>query len=149
MKNEFLRHTLSTIDYRFNKSVKYRDQAFGDFSLGKGSRTPIEIINHMYAVLSWTTAFVQEGKVQKEGPAKLDLESEIERFNLAIQNLDEIFSEKELDMNYSKKLLQGPLSDIITHIGQLSMLSRLNDKPIEFEDFSSASIKTGVIKDVD
>ena len=45
-------------------------------------------------------------------------------------------------MKYSKILLQGPLSDILTHIGQISMLSRLNNNPIEWEDFSSSPIRT-------
>ena len=44
-------------------------------------------------------------------------------------------------MNYSKRLLQGPLSDILTHIGQISMLSTLNDNPIEWEDFSSSPLQ--------
>jgi hypothetical protein len=50
----------------------------------------------------------------------------------------------ELTVNYSKRLLQGPFSDILTHIGQVSMLQRLNGKPIDGEDFSAASIKTGI-----
>lgn len=45
-------------------------------------------------------------------------------------------------MNYSKRLLQGPLSDISAHIGQISMLSRLNNNPIEWEDFFSAEINS-------
>lgn len=32
MKNEYLRHTLATIDYRFQKSVKYRNTDFGDYA---------------------------------------------------------------------------------------------------------------------
>jgi hypothetical protein len=140
MKNEYLRHTLTTIDYRFQKSVKYRNDDFGNYTLGKESRSPKKIINHMYFVLYSTTIYIQEERVQKEEPQKLDLELEIERFNFEIINLDKVLSENELDMNYSKRLLQGPLSDILTHIGQISMLSRLNNNPIEWEDFSSSSI---------
>ena len=140
MNNEYLRHTLSTINYRFQKSVKYRNDDFGDFSLGKGSRTPNEIINHMYFVLSSTTIFVLEERMQNEIPDDLSLELEIDRFNVELKKLDEVFSEKEIDLNYSKKLLQGPLSDILTHIGQISMLSRLNNNPIEREDFSTSPI---------
>jgi hypothetical protein len=142
MKNEYLRHTLATIDYRFQKSVKYRNADFGDYALGKESRSPKEIINHMYFVLSSTTIYIQQERIQKEEPYKLDLELEIERFNSEIKNLDKALSENELDMNYSKRLLQGPLSDILTHIGQISMLSRLNNNPIEWEDFSSSPIRT-------
>lgn len=142
MKNEFLRHTLSTIGYRFQKSVKYRNQEFEDFSLGKGSRSPKEIVNHMYAVLSSTTFYLLEEKRQKKSPEKLSLDLEIDRFNEELKNLDQLLSEKDLPINYSKKLLQGPLSDILTHIGQIAMLSRLNNQPIEGEDFSAATIST-------
>lgn len=141
MKNEYLRHTLATIDYRFQKSVKYRTDDFGDYKLGKKSRSPKEIINHMYFVLKSTTIYVQEEKIQKKAPKKLDLESEIERFNSEIKNLDNLLSNNELDLNYSKRLLQGPLSDVLTHIGQISMLSRLNNNPIEGEDFSTSIIQ--------
>ena len=142
MKNEYLRHTLATIDYRFQKSVKYRNADFGDYSLGKESRSPKEIINHMFFVLNSTKIYIQEEKIQKEEFDKFDLELEIDRFNLEIENLDKVLAENELDMNYSKRLLQGPLSDILTHIGQISMLSRLNNNPIEWEDFSSSPIRT-------
>ncbi|WP_237274451.1 hypothetical protein [Tenacibaculum ovolyticum] len=140
MKNEYLRHTLATINYRFQKSIKYRNTEFGDFSLGKQSRSPKEIINHMYFVLYSTTIYIKEERIQTEEPEKYDLELEINRFNLEIENLDKVLAKNELDINYSKKLLQGPLSDILTHIGQISMLSRLNNNPIEPEDFSSSEI---------
>ena len=142
MKNEYLRHTLSTINYRFQKSVKYRNADFGDLSLGKESRSPKEIINHMYFVLRSTTLYIEEEKIQTVEPDKLNLELEIDRFSLEIQNLDKVLAENELDINYSKRLLQGPLSDVLTHIGQISMLSRINNNPIEWEDFSSSRIQT-------
>ena len=141
MKNEYLRHTLATIDYRFQKSVTYRGDNFGEYTLGKKSRSPIEIINHMYFVLNSTTLFIQEENRQITEPKVLNLELEIDRFNLEIKKLDTVLAENELDMNYSKKLLQGPLSDVLTHIGQISMLSRLNNNPIEGEDFSSSIIE--------
>ena len=144
MKNEFLRHTLSTIDYRFQKSIKYAAINFGDFTIGNGSRTPKEIINHMFQVLHGTRIYILEERRQNDTPEKLSLQLEIDRFNAELKQLDEVLSEKELDVNFSKKLLQGPLSDILTHIGQISMLSRLNNNPIEGEDFSAAQIQTGL-----
>ncbi len=144
MKNEYLRHTLSTIAYRFKKSVKNVDVEFGNFTLGKGSRTPNEIINHMYYVLSAARVYILEERFQKELPEKLNLKSEIDRFNLELKNVDNILADKDLGMNYSKRLLQGPFSDILTHIGQISMLSRLNGNPIKGENFFSASITTGI-----
>ena len=147
MINEYLRHTIATIDYRFKKSVRNVDDNFGNFNLGKGSRSPIEIINHMYHVLYSTRVFVEEERFNKETPKKLKLEQEIERFTLELKEIDKTFSVEELGVQYSKKLLQGPLSDILTHIGQISMLQRLNNKPIKWEDFSSVPIQADFLND--
>lgn len=145
MKNDYLRHTLSTIAYRFKKSVKNVNVEFGNFTAGKGSRTPNEIINHMYHVLSAARIYILEEQFEKEMPEKLNLKLEIDRFNLELRNIDNVLAEKELGINYSKRLLQGPFSDILTHIGQISMLRRLSNDPIEGEDFSSATIQKGII----
>ncbi|MCE7995761.1 MAG: hypothetical protein HEP71_27530 [Roseivirga sp.] len=143
MTNEYLRHTLSTINYRFRKTVKNADDGFGTLSLGKGSRTPDEILNHMYQVLKATRVFIQEESRPAEKPEQLGFKAEAERFLKEIQVLDKVLSKNELPVNYAKKLLQGPLSDILTHIGQISMLSRFYGIPIPPEDFSAAEINTG------
>lgn len=140
MTNEYLRHTLATINYRFQKSVKDAQEGFGEFSLGKDSRTPSEIINHMYYVLKATSVFVAEERQLKEVPELLPLEGEVNRFNNEINNLSSILAKTELPINYAKKLLQGPLSDMLTHIGQIAMLSRIHGTPIVGEDFSAATI---------
>ncbi len=62
MKNELLRHTLSTIKYRFEKSVANSNENFGEFDLGKESRNPTEIIHHMHHVLYSTRVFLKEEK---------------------------------------------------------------------------------------
>jgi len=144
MKNELLRHTISTIKYRFAKSVIDSTEKFGEFNLGKGSRNPIEIINHMYHVLYSTRIFLEEERFNTEQPEKLTLAKEIERFNRELITTDKSLDINELPVNYSKRLLQGPFSDILTHIGQISMMQRLNGRPINAEDFSSATIETGI-----
>ena len=144
MENEYLRHTLSTIAYRFQKAVKNAEMDFGNFSIGRESRTPNEIINHMYHVLSATRIYILEERFHKELPEKLNLKLEIDRFNFELKNIDYVLVDNDLGIDYSKRLLQGPLSDILTHIGQISMLSRLYGNPITGEDFSSASITIGI-----
>jgi len=145
MKNEFLRHTLATIKYRFEQSLATRNENFGEFTLGSGSRTPAEIINHMHHVLYSTRIYIEQG-FNGEQPKPLDFEHEIERFNNELFKIDAILDVNELPVDYSKKLLQGPLSDILTHIGQISMMQRLHGNPIGGEDFSVASIQTGMKK---
>ena len=75
---------------------------------------------------------------------KLSFENEIERFNIELSTVDQLLDNQDLDINLSKRLFQGPFSDILTHIGQLAMLQRLVDNPIEGEDFSKSKIKTGI-----
>jgi hypothetical protein len=142
VNNEFLRHTLATIEYRFSKAVENSNTGFGDFNIGKGSRSPKQIINHMYHVLSFSRVFMENGNKHHPPPEELDLSNEINRFILEINMVDKVLANKELNLEYSKKILQGPFSDILTHIGQIAMLQRLDDRPIDKEDFSAAKINT-------
>lgn len=73
MKNEYLRHTLATINYRFQKAVKDLENDIGDFKAGKGSRSPVQIINHMFCVLNATGIFLIEERIEKKIPEKLTL----------------------------------------------------------------------------
>jgi len=98
----------------------------------------------MYHVLNSTRIFMEEERFKNEQPEKLTLSQEIERFNRELIKTDDTLDVNELPMNYSKRLLQGPFSDILTHIGQIAMMQRLNDRPIDWEDFSTAAIKTGM-----
>ncbi len=142
--NEYLRHTLATIAYRFQKSVSRASNEFGDFNLGHGTRKTVEIVNHIYQLVKATKVYIQDGKYDKEKPENLSLKLEIERFNAELRELDSVLTEKVLESDFSKRLLQGPLADILTHIGQISMMSRLNGNSIDDEDFASAPIKAGV-----
>ena len=143
MKNELLRHIISTIKYRFEKSINGSQQAFSDFNLGKGSRSPKEIVHHMNDVIYYARVLIEQKSLPQKNE-KLSFENEIERFNIELSTVDQLLDNQDLDINLSKRLFQGPFSDILTHIGQLAMLQRLVDNPIEGEDFSKSKIKTGI-----
>lgn len=140
--NELLRHSIATIAYRFDKVVKEQDASFGDFSLGDGTRTSNQIINHMFDVLHATRIFIEEERFSKDRPEGLSFTKEVERFKAECVVIDHALLKSELPIPYAKRLIQGPVSDIFTHIGQLSMMSRLNGKPIAGEDFSAADIQS-------
>jgi hypothetical protein len=143
MKNELLRHTLSTIAYRFQKSIKDTNGDFENYRASANSRSVIEIINHIFDVINKTKVFIHEERFEKTSPEKLDLRSEIERLHNSLEELDFILSEKDIDINYGKKLFQGPLSDVLSHIGQISFLRGLSGNKLKGEDFSAAKIITG------
>jgi len=144
MNNEFLRHTVSTIEYRFNRAIDNYNEDFGEFTMGKGSRTPAEIINHMFQVLMATRKLIEEEPTGNLHPEILKIESEIERFHSEFKLIDHTLAKQELDIKYTKKLLQGPFSDLLTHIGQLAMLQRITGNSIKREKYSAADIKTGI-----
>ena len=145
IKNEILRHTLSTIAYRFQKSVRNAKEDFGNFQAANNSRTVIEIINHIFDIINKTKVFIKEDRFDKSIPVQLDFSSEIERLHTTLEELDFILTETNLDIEYSKKLVQGPLSDVISHIGQIALLRGLNGNKLKGEDFSLANIITGNI----
>lgn len=139
-------HLIATIKYRFEKSVKGSRENFGEFSLGKNSRSSKEIINHMYDVVYSTRVFMEQEILPNEEIDQLSFENEIKRFNDELSKIDLLLDQKVLDINYSKRLVQGPFSDVLKHIGQIAMLQRLFENPIGWEDFSRSDIKTGLNK---
>jgi hypothetical protein len=144
LRNELLRHILATINYRFEKSIKGSPPNFAEFSLGKESRNPTEIVYHMYEVSYATRVFIEQASLPIEPLERLSFERETQRFTAELIRLDQLLAAKDLDMNYSKRLIQGPFSDILTHIGQIAMLQRLVGNPIAGEDFSKSEIRTGL-----
>ena len=44
----------------------------------------------------------------------------------------------KIDEDIAKKLINGPLSDTLTHIGQLTLLRRLEGNPIKWENYTNA-----------
>ncbi|MCV5942504.1 hypothetical protein OFN64_38105, partial [Escherichia coli] len=55
----------------------------------------------------------------------------------------ELSGRADLSDDLLLRLLQGPLSDAMTHIGQLAQLRRLAGSPVRGENFTKADIRTG------
>lgn len=136
-----IRHILATIAYRLNKTITDVDFAFGDFEVGNNVKTPTTILNHINQIL-----FFAKEVFGDEAPSKIELMSfsdEIARFHKIINELDLLVCDVIIrDLPYYK-LIQGPLADILTHVGQLAMLRRLYGSPIIGEDFMEADIQSG------
>jgi hypothetical protein len=66
------------------------------------------------------------------------------RFHKTLQLVDDdLKKKKNINEELFPKLIQGPLSDIMSHIGQLAMLRRISGVPIDAERFTSAEIEIG------
>ncbi len=68
---------------------------------------------------------------------------EIERFHSLLAELHADFGNRDLVARITDtQFLQGPLSDAMTHAGQLAMLRRLHGAPVASENFIFANITT-------
>lgn len=141
--NRLLRHSLSTIAYRFQASVHEAGEDFGNFDAGHGTRTPCQIITHLAYLVQASGSMIQKKTFSSKRLETLNLQAEIDRFNNQLKVLDTILKETDLPEKAVNKLLQGPIADILTHVGQLALLRRLNGNPTGISGFSSAPIKVG------
>jgi hypothetical protein len=129
-------HLLKTITYRLGKCLRDVDKSYLHFQASAGVRTPAQILEHMYAVLK---VFVTELKV---GDSNVPEPSDDPMISF-MQLLDHASLQvvcAESSIGDALILIQGPLSDLLTHVGQLAMLRRMYGMPLEKENFMLADI---------
>ena len=144
MNNELLRHIVSTIAYRLAKTTTVAPPDFETYSAGPGCRTPVELLCHMTQVILMTRNFVAENRFEPRVLDSVPWAEEVIRFDHALRDLDSTLVSEELPTGFAKRIIQGPLSDVLTHVGQLAMLCGLAGVKIPGEDYSVASINTGL-----
>ena len=137
-KRELLCHYLAAIAYRTQKALRDRPEGFGEFRVARGVRTPRELVRHMTSVLGYTRTFFAGGTYCAEPLPTLD--DEVARFHGMLESLSEHIADAAFDRVSPEQLLQGPLSDAMTHAGQIAMLRRLADSPVPPENFVVADI---------
>jgi hypothetical protein len=134
-----LRHFLASIAYHAQKAIRGAPQEFWTFSAGNQARTPELLLRHMTSVLGYSRTFFLGGTYKPE-PLP-DIQAEITRFHQILQGLASLLDgDSTLHEITELQLLQGPFSDVMTHIGQLSFLRRLFGSPVPPEDFIYADI---------
>lgn len=143
-KRELLRHFLATLAYRARKTVLGAPPDFGNFEAGHGVRKPFEILFHMSSVLMHARSFLSP---QAKAEMRIgSWEREVARLFDVLSELDRLLeSGAPLRGRTEEELLQGPLADAMTHIGQLAMLRRLDNAPLAKESFDEAPIRTGEV----
>jgi hypothetical protein len=141
-EREMLRHFLATIAYRTQKALRGAPNTYPDLLVGAGVRSPLEIVHHMRGLMMFTHSHFRP--YESTHPPYLSWEEEVAGFHQVMAELDaDLESELPLLERSYERLLQGPLSDIMTHVGQLAMLRRLAGSSVPAENFANADISTG------
>ena len=141
-KRDLLRHALATLAYRAEKTVRGVPAGFESLELGDRPRTPARILAHMGDLLDWALTQAQGKQVWRESPP-LPWGDEMARFFAALQALDDFLGSEAPLATTPEKLLQGPIGDALTHVGQLAMLRRMAGAPILGENYYKADIEPG------
>jgi len=136
-----IRHCLATLVYRAAKTLRDAPPQFASFCCAPGARTPVEILAHMGDLLDWALHLC-DGKHVWHDAKPLPWEREVERFFAAAQRLDQRLASDEF-RGTAEKFFQGPIADVLTHVGQLAMLRRLGGWPVRGENYFLADIVTG------
>ena len=138
-RRQLLQHFLAALAYRTQKALRGAPPGFADFSAGGKVRTPYELVWHMTGVIGYARTFLHGGTF---APPRLGIfEAEIERFHETLQGLHDDFGNGSLKATITdEQFLQGPLSDAMTHAGQLAILRRLFGSPVASENFIFAKI---------
>jgi hypothetical protein len=142
-KRDMLRHFLASIAYHASKAIRDAPDGYPEIEVGAGVRTPRRILHHITGVLSYAHSFFEHYET-----TYFDLEpwdTEVESFYTILGKLDESLREKAPNGVTEERLLQGPLSDSMAHVGQLLMLRRMAGSPVPSENFVYAEIKAGAL----
>jgi len=141
-KRDLLRHALATIAYRGGKAVRGAPENFATFKVHPASRTPSEILAHLGDLFDWALTLAKGAQAWHESKPQ-PWNQEIERFFAALGRFDEYLA-SDLPLNESpERLFQGPIADSLTHVGQLTMLRRVEGTPMRSENYHKAEIVAG------
>ena len=142
VKRELLRHVVATVAYRGGIAVSDAPKEFAGFRIHETARTPGELLSHIGDLLEGSLYLVK-GEFVYLASSPLPWDEEVSRFFSTEKALDSYLASDAPLACPVEKLIQGPIGDALTHIGQIVMLRRLAGKPVRVESYFTAEIVAG------
>lgn len=140
---QLLLHFLAAIAYRTQKALRGAPDTYALFQPGNEVRTPVEILRHMTSLMGYVRTFWTGGTYPHNPEALPAFADEIARFHEILEDVGRFIKADNAPVDITtEQLLQGPFSDVMTHVGQLAILRRLADSPVAAENFIYADIKS-------
>jgi hypothetical protein len=139
---ELLRHALATVAYRGGKAVGNAPETFGAFKANGTIRTPAQILAHIGDLFDWALS-IARGRQQWHNSTPLIWDREVSRFFETLQRFDAYLASDAPMACSAGQILQGPLADALTHVGQIAMLRRLAGAAVKSENYFDADIVAG------
>src|SRR5271155_652661 len=137
-----LRHSLATIAYRGSKSMRGATEEFARFRATNSCRTPAELLAHLGDLMDWSLSQAQGAPKWQPNPV-LPWDEGKARFFASLKSFDDFLASDATLQFSAKKMFQGPIADVLTHIGQIAILRRMAGVPIKGENLVVAEITEG------
>ena len=144
LKRDLLRHLVATLAYRGGIAVLGAPMNFAEFRVHHTTRAAGEILAHIGDLIQGSLYLVKGEFIYLQSSPQLWNE-DVERFFTAIKEFDLYLASDSPLRQPIEKLLQGPIADALTHVGQIVMLRRLAGKPIREESYFTVEIVAGRI----
>lgn len=136
---ELFRHALATLAYRGGKAFRGVPDDFSQFRIGPDGRTAGDILAHIGDLLDWALNMAKEKHLWRES-APQTWDKDVERFSTALAAFDAYIASDAPLQAPLDRLLQGPVADALTHVGQIAMMRRLAGSPLKGENYFRADI---------
>jgi len=136
-----VRHLIATLAYRGAKVLRDAPPGFAQTSFGDATRRPVLIVAHLADLMAYSTRLTR-GELVFKAEGSDDWATEVARFFDNLATLDRELASNPADFSI-EKLIQGPLADALTHVGQLAMLRGMAGAPVRPESYARAEIVAG------
>ena len=143
------REMLASLAFRVRHACEGAPDGFAELRVTEGARTPLELLRHLNELLALVRrALGGEAEAPSRpspppasGPEG-EWQRELARFERACRAVDAALAagvapHGRLDAG---AILRGPLADALTHVGQLILLRRVANAPVEPVSYSRVSM---------
>ena len=139
LKRELLRHLVAALVFRAGIAISDAPENFADFRIDEAIRTPGEILAHIGDLLEGSL-YLMKGESVYLNSAPLAWENEVKRVLSAAKEFDAYLASQSPLKQPVEQIIQGPVADALTHVGQIVMLRRAAGKPVRAESYFEAEI---------
>ena len=146
LKRELLRHLVATVAYRGGLAITDAPPDFATFRAHDTTRTPGELLAHIGDLLEGSH-YLLKGEFVYLTSEPLAWNEGVARFFAVVKQLDSYLASDAPLACPVEKLMQGPVGDALTHVGQIVMLRRMAGKPIRPGSYFTAEIVAGEINE--
>ena len=137
---------VATVAYRGGLAVVDAPESFAVFKAHETTRTPGELLAHIGDLLEGSL-YLLKGEMVYLTSTPLPWKEEVKRFFTAVQALDAYLASDAPLACPVEKLVQGPIGDALTHVGQIVILRRMSGNPIRSAAYFTAEIVAGEVNE--